>query len=105
MYSENRTGKGFFETEIKEKNPKVSINLEVLIWLLQLDSNHVRLQHQFNIAAQNAIPCVRKRLAGSLVHLHLHKKVYSGADDMNLSDICAPKAPVSQKGGSDSKPL
>ena len=39
------------------------------------------------------------------VYLHLHKKVYSGADDMNLSDICAPKAPVSQKGGSDSKPL
>ena len=31
--------KGFFETEIKEKNLKVSINLEVLIWLLQLDSN------------------------------------------------------------------
>ena len=24
--------KGFFETEIKEKNLKVSINLEVLIW-------------------------------------------------------------------------
>ncbi len=43
--------KGLFETEIKEKNLKVSINLEVLIWLLQLDSNHVRLQHQFNIAA------------------------------------------------------
>ena len=25
--------KGLFETEIKEKNLKVSINLEVLIWL------------------------------------------------------------------------
>ena len=57
--------KGLFETEIKEKNLKVSINLEVLIWLLQLDSNNVRLQHQFNIAAQNdgSFHCVAAQLS------------------------------------------
>ena len=57
--------KGLFETEIKEKNLNVSINLEVLIWLLQLDSNHVRLQHQFNIAAQNdgSFHCVAAQLS------------------------------------------
>ena len=32
--------KGLFETEIKEKNLKVSINLEVLIWWGEMDSNH-----------------------------------------------------------------
>ena len=31
--------KGLFETEIKEKNLKVSINLEVLIWWALRDSN------------------------------------------------------------------
>ena len=31
--------KGLFETEIKEKNLKVSINLEVLIWWAFRDSN------------------------------------------------------------------
>ena len=31
--------KGLFETETKEKNLKVSINLEVLIWQGQKDSN------------------------------------------------------------------
>ena len=31
--------KCFFETEIKEKNLKVSINLEVLIWWAFRDSN------------------------------------------------------------------
>ena len=31
--------KAFFETEIKEKNLKVSINLEVLIWCAIRDSN------------------------------------------------------------------
>ena len=31
--------KGLFETEIKEKNLKVSINLEVLIWYARRDSN------------------------------------------------------------------
>ena len=31
--------KGLFETEIKEKNLKVSINLEVLIWCAIRDSN------------------------------------------------------------------
>lgn len=71
-----------------------------------------------NFGTKNVLPIMRNHyhLAALLhdvfrkphrqkVHLHLHKKVYSGADDMNLSDICAPKAPVSQKGGSDSKPL
>ena len=34
-------------------------------WLLQLDSNHVRLQHQFNIAAQNdgSFHCVAAQLS------------------------------------------
>ena len=71
-----------------------------------------------NFGTKNVLPIMRNHyhLAALLhdvfrkphrqkVHLHLHKKVYSGADDMNLSDICVPKAPVSQKGGSDSKPL
>ena len=31
--------KGFFETETKEKNLKISINLEVLIWWTFRDSN------------------------------------------------------------------
>ena len=35
--------KGLFETEIKEKNLKVSINLEVLIWLRKKDSNPHRV--------------------------------------------------------------
>ena len=57
--------KGLFETEIKEKNLKVSINLEVLIWRTFRDSNHVRLQHQFNIAAQNdgSFYCVAAQLS------------------------------------------
>ena len=66
-------------------------------WLLQLDLNHVRLQHQFICAVKRlislccgttsappssstgrgrcSVPCVRKRLAGSLVQSYLKNKV------------------------------
>ncbi len=35
----NAQAKGLFETETKDKNLKVSINLEVLIWRARRDSN------------------------------------------------------------------